>query len=465
MKNTTWILTSQKVCLGQELKPAWIFIENEKILEVSDQAPVGFSGEIVDMKSLVILPGLVDTHVHINEPGRTEWEGFQTATQAAAAGGITTLVDMPLNCIPETLSSAALEEKMKAIQDHCWMDVGFWGGATPDNLGDLPDFLESGILGVKTFMIDSGIPSFRPMSLLQIDQAMPALAKAHLPYLFHAELDSGESKKLPEGPDYQAFLFSRPKIWENKAIEGLIELARKHHCQTHIVHLSSAQALDSLRKAKAAGVPISAETCPHYLLLNEHSVSEFSPEGEQTLFKCCPPIREEANRLALWQGLLDGTLEMVVSDHSPCTPQLKHFASPGSQVDFSKAWGGVSSLQYTLSLLWTEGQKFSAPLPQISQWLSTNPAKLANLGSFKGKIAAGFDADLIVFDPEAQWTITPAGTYHRHKGSPYQGRKVQGQVLKTYLRGKKIFDLSSENQTNSFSPRPLGKFLLRGPHL
>lgn len=447
-----WILTSQNACIDESLKPAWIQIEGEKITAILDHAPTNFAGKTIDVGAHAILPGLVDTHVHINEPGRTDWEGFETATHAAAAGGVTTLVDMPLNCIPVTTTAAALKTKLDSIRGKLWVDTGFWGGATADNLADLPDLLESGVLGVKTFMIDSGIPEFSSMTPEQINNAMAILAKYKLPYLFHAELDQGETRGKPEGPSYDLFLRSRPKVWENNAIEQLIAFAKKHKAKTHIVHLSSAEALPSIREAKAAGIPISAETCPHYLLLSDRSVEQFEPHAENTLFKCCPPIREEKNRHALWNGLLAGTIDFIVSDHSPCTPTLKHFG----ENDFAKAWGGISSLQYSLPLLWTEGQKFSVPLPKLAEWLSTKPAKLAGLEAKKGAIAVGHDADFLVFDPKVEWTITPQETYHRHKGSPYLGRKVSGRVLRTFLRGEEIF------AEGKFCAKASGRFLLKG---
>jgi allantoinase len=287
------------------------------------------------------------------------------------------------------------------------------------------------------------------MSLAGIGGAMPELARRGLPYLFHAELDDGVAR--PQGPDYATFLKSRPRSWENKAIEGIITLAKKHRCRVHIVHLSSAEALPLISAAKSGGVQITVETCPHYLLLSDESVGCFEPASERTLFKCCPPIREEANRAALWKGLLGGTIDMVVSDHSPCTPALKRFA----EADFGTAWGGISSLQYTLPLLFTEGQRHGVTLSQLAEWLSVKPAALAGLGHRKGRIAPGFDADFAVFDPAASWRVTREGTLHRHKGSPYQGRELRGKVVQTFLRGVKIFD------DGKFPAAARGVFLLR----
>ncbi|MGZ3662070.1 MAG: allantoinase AllB, partial [Bdellovibrionota bacterium] len=407
------------------------------------------AARIDDAGDLVIMPGLVDSHVHVNEPGRTDGEGFETATQAAAAGGATTLVDMPLNCIPVTTTAKAFRAKLEAVAGKLAVDVGFWGGAIGGGQADLPRLLDSGVLGVKTFLIDSGIPEFPPMTLSEIDAAMPELARRGLPYLFHAELDGGE--KLPDGPDYETFLHSRPKSWENNAIKAVIELARKHNAHVHIVHLSSSEALPMIAAAKKDGVKLTVETCPHYLLLSNTQVEKFEPASERTLFKCCPPIREEANRQALWEGLLSGVIDMVVSDHSPCTPALKKFGS----ADFGAAWGGISSLQYTLSLLWTEGQRHCITFPQLTKWLCEGPARLAGL-SQKGSIAPGSDADFVLFDSNAKTRITFDGTFHRHKNSPYQGRELQGKVCRTILRGETIFD------AGKFPVEPRGGFLLRG---
>ncbi len=445
-----WYLTSAAVCAGGEPKRAWIEIEGEKIISLRDTAPA--SGRVEDRGDLVILPGLVDSHVHVNEPGRTDWEGFSTATQAAAAGGVTALVDMPLNCIPVTTSAHALREKLLAVKDKLSIDVGFWGGGIGGSQKELPELLEAGVLGVKTFLIDSGIPEFPPMTLAEVDRAMPELAQRGLPYLFHAELDQGETKGEPAGPDYETFLRSRPKAWENNAIQSIIMLAKKHRAHAHIVHLSSGEAIAMIREAKKEGLRITVETCPHYLVLSNIQVKAFEPESEQTLFKCCPPIREEENRQRLWRGLLEGDIDMVVSDHSPCTPALKGFG----RNDFAAAWGGISSLQFTLPLLWTEGQKHGAKLSQLARWLCAAPAQMAGLGQRKGQIAAGFDADFAIFDPKQKWRVTHAGTHHRHKHSPYQGRELAGKVVETVLRGQTIY------RDGKFAGGTRGAFLLKG---
>jgi allantoinase len=444
-----FFITSRSVCAENRLQRLWIEVENGEIKALHKTAPTDPGATIKAYDEFVILPGLVDSHVHVNEPGRTEWEGFETATHAAAAGGATTLVDMPLNCIPVTTSKEALHAKLEAVKGKLSVDVGFWGGATSANAKELPALLDAGVLGVKTFTIDSGIPEFPPMSMEGIDKAMPELAKRGLPYLFHAELDDGENR--PQGPDYATFLHSRPRSWEENAIEGILKLAKKHNASVHIVHLSAASAIPKIEAAKKDGVRVTVETCPHYLLLSDTQVNKFEPANQRTLFKCCPPIREESNRAQLWEGLLTGAIDMVVSDHSPCTPALKKFET----TDFGAAWGGIAGLQYTLPLIWTEGQRHAITFPQLTKWLCEQPAKLAGLENRKGKIAPGFDADFAVFDSNVNWNITPADTFHRHKGSPYLGRRVMGKVVGTYLRGEKIYE------EGKFPGKPRGEFLLK----
>lgn len=383
----------------------------------------------------ILMPGLVDTHVHINEPGRTEWEGFDTATQAAAAGGITTLVDMPLNCTPVTTTAQALQQKLDCLGGQLWVDCGFWGGVVPDNLEALEELLEAGVLGVKSFTIDSGIDDFPPVDERHIRQAMPLIAKFDLPYLIHAELDRGPRPAAVIGSSYRGFLASRPRRWENDAIALMIELATEarqqgHDVRVHIVHLSSSDALGAIEQARERGLRITAETCPHYLTL----AAEGCADGE-TLYKCCPPIREEENRQALWRGLEQGIIDFVVSDHSPCTPRLKHLESG----DLEQAWGGISSLQFGLPLIWSEARGRGIDLAEVVQWMAASPARFAGLAGTKGEIAEGCDADLVVFNDNAGFTIRPELIKYRHKMTPYRDRPVFGVVERTLLRGQVVF--------------------------
>jgi allantoinase len=375
--------------------------------------------EVVLATDEVLVPGLVDCHVHVNEPGRTEWEGFATATRAAAAGGVTTIVDMPLNSLPPTVDVAALEVKRKAADGQCAVDVAFWGGAVPGNSGELAALHEAGVVGVKCFLVDSGVPEFPP--LLDPGPALEAVAAFDGLLIAHAE--DGTLVGDASGPRYADFVASRPAVAEDSAIALLLRRARETGARVHVVHLSSASALPLLAEARASGVRVTVETCPHYLALTAEEV----PDGD-TRFKCCPPVRGAANRDALWQGLADGVIDMVVSDHSPCTPELKRLESG----DFGAAWGGIASLQIGLPVVWTEARRRGHTLAEVVTWMAARPAALVGLPR-KGRIAPGADADLAVVAPEAEFTVGPL--HHRNPLTPYTGRRLHGVVRQTWLRG------------------------------
>ncbi len=430
----TFALKSLRCIIEGREQAAVVVVSAGKIREILPHDTVADCA-LEDLGNQILMPGLVDSHVHINEPGRTEWEGFNTATQAAAAGGITTVVDMPLNCTPVTTTADALQQKIDSLGNQLWIDCGFWGGVVPESLDDLEELVEAGVLGVKSFTIHSGIDDFQRVDESHIRRAIPILAKHNIPYLIHAELDKEDSEPAEIGTRYQSFLASRPKAWENDAIDMMIDLCReaKHEGNDghiHIVHLSSAEAIPAIAAAQQEGLRISAETCPHYLTL----FAENCPDGK-TLFKCCPPIREDGNRHKLWEGLAGGTIQFVVSDHSPCTPQLKHIDSG----DIEKAWGGISSLQFGLSLIWSEARERGYSIAEVSQWMSTRPAGFAGLGHLKGKIAPGYDADLVVFDDDGEYLITADIIKYRHKITPYEGKTVKGVVRSTYVRGTKVY--------------------------
>lgn len=444
-------IRSQRVVTNKGVHAATVIIKNGLIDAVRehDYQP---NCAVEDLGNKVLMPGLVDSHVHINEPGRTEWEGFNTATQAAAAGGITTLVDMPLNCIPVTINKQAFDEKLDAVVDKLWVDCGFWGGVIPDSVNDLDELLDAGVLGVKSFLIDSGIEEFPNVEAKDIRAAMPILAKHDVAYLIHAELDCGGFNNAIINDKYNSFLESRPKKWENDAISLMVELARESqekgdNCKVHIVHLSSDEALASIAQAKSEGLRFTAETCPHYLTI----ASENIPDGK-TLFKCCPPIREDKNREHLWQAITDGRLDFIVSDHSPCTPELKHIDTG----DLEKAWGGISALQFGISLIWTEAKERGFSLVDIVRLMSTKTAEFAGLDSVKGAIKIGNHADFLIFDPNTEFTITNEMIKHRHNITPYAGRKVFGQVKQTFVRGHLVY------QQDEFIDLPIGRPLLKG---
>ncbi len=438
MKNSlsvpAFALRGRRVIIDGREQPASVIVEAGKVARILGyDEPLSCTVEEIGEK--VLMPGLVDTHVHINEPGRTEWEGFNAATQAAAAGGITTVVDMPLNCTPVTTTAAALREKLDSLGNQLWVDCGFWGGVVPDNLDDLDQLLRAGVLGVKSFTIHSGIHDFPQVNASHIRRAIPIIAAHKVPYLIHAELDRDNTPPADIGTSYQRFLESRPRRWENEAVDLLIALAAEadyvgHAVRIHIVHLSSMDAIPKIERARARGLSVTAETCPHYLTL----FAEACPDGK-TLYKCCPPIRENYNRTALWQGLANGAIEFIVSDHSPCTPQLKLLDSG----DLENAWGGISSLQFGLPLVWTEARDRGFALAQVVDWMATRPARFAGLGGTKGRIAPGYDADMVVFDDTSEFMISREIIKSRHKITPYEGRKVTGRVEKTLLRGSTIF--------------------------
>lgn len=429
-------LHSSRVFLDQGFTAASVVIRGDKIeTVVIDGDPLPENVHVTDLGDDILMPGLVDTHVHVNEPGRTEWEGFNTATSAAAAGGITTVVDMPLNCSPVTVTAQALQQKLDILDNKLWIDCGFWGGVVPQHLDDLEDLLKAGVLGVKSFTIHSGLDEFPQVNATHISQAIPILAKYDVPYLIHAELDDDDSEPADIGRSYQSFLASRPRSWEDNAINMMIEQlrqARKHGVdgRVHIVHLSSADAIPAIAKARSEGLHLTTETCPHYLTL----FAETIPDGK-TLYKCCPPIREDENRQRLWQGLADKHIDFIVSDHSPCTPELKHIDSG----DIEKAWGGISSLQFGLSLIWTEAKVQGYSMEEVIDWMAARPAQFAGLDGRKGKIAPGLDADLVVFDDKHSYTIEAKDILYRNKITPYEGKTVCGLVKQTYLRGRKIF--------------------------
>lgn len=415
-----------RALLGAEgFSEGWVIIDGEVIVEVSATAPEGV--EVISYGDAALTPGLVDAHVHINEPGRTEWEGFFTATQAALAGGVTTVVDMPLNCIPVTTSVPALEEKLASLGGQLHVDVGFWGGVVPGNRDELSPLIHRGALGCKAFMCHSGIDDFPDSQRETLKEAMLTLKEAGAPLLVHAELERPLTKPCSAEPSaYESYLHARPSSWEVEAIALLIELVRETGCRAHIVHLSAAEALPMIAEAKAEGLPLSVETCPHYLCLTAEEIG-----SGQTQFKCAPPIRSAENREALWRGLEEGVIDFIVSDHSPCTPELKKFETG----DFHDAWGGISSLQLGLPNIWTEVKRRKIAPAQLLKWLCEGPAHFAGLSHRKGKLAAGYDADIVVWEPESSFVLEPADLRFKHKLSPYLGRHLCGRVTHTYLRG------------------------------
>jgi allantoinase len=426
--------------LPDSIRPASIEIQNGRIeaIEPYDRSPD------IDAADNYILPGLVDTHVHINEPGRTEWEGFRSATRAAAAGGITTLVDMPLNSLPATTTVENLRAKVAAAKDQCFVDYGFWGGVVADNQQHIASLAEAGVLGYKCFLVHPGIDGFTMVNRAQLEAALPAVAGSGLPLLVHAELPGpieSASRHLEHWERYSTYLASRPDAAEVEAIRLMIELCRRYKCRVHIVHLSSVEALPDMNAARAEGLPITIETCPHYLHFAAEDIAD-----RATQFKCAPPIRSRPNRERLWQALADAEIDLIATDHSPCLPEMKQRGG-GS---FRDAWGGIASLQLSLPIIWTDAMKHGFAINHVCRWMCEQPARIAGLAHRKGSIRAGLDADLVIFNPDRTQQVDAARLEHRHPVTPYSGETLEGIVEMTFVRGEKVFD------RGAFAPSPKG---------
>jgi len=444
-----WALRCRRVVTPSGVRDVAVVVEGKTIVDVVAPEALPAGCPVEDVGDRVVLPGLIDTHVHINEPGRTEWEGFATATRAAAAGGITTLVDMPLNSSPVTTTVLALALKLQAARGKLAVDCGFYGGVVPGGSGQVPPLIAAGVLGFKAFLCHSGIDEFPSATEPELRVVLPELARAGVPLLVHAELTGPAQIAAPatvsERRSYRRHLASRPRAWELEAIRLMIDLCREFRCHVHIVHLSSADALPLLARAREEGLPLTVETCPHYLIF----AAEEIPDGD-TRYKCAPPIRERENRERLWDGLRHGLIDTIGSDHSPAPPELKHLDTG----DVFRAWGGIASLQVALPAVWTEASRRGFTIADLTRWMSKNPAELVGLSSQKGAIAPGRDADLVVFDPESTFAVDQTALYHRHKATPYEGRALKGRVETTYLRGRAVYRCSG------FSPSNWGRSLL-----
>jgi allantoinase len=455
------IIRGKRVVLPQGLQAAQIHTVGGKIAAIAHyDAPLP-SSPLHDAGELIVMSGVVDTHVHINEPGRTDWEGFETATRAAAAGGVTTLIEMPLNSIPATTTAAAYQQKVAAAEGKLSADVGFWGGVVPGNARDITPLWDAGAFGFKCFLVPSGVAEFEGVAESDLREVLPVLRQLEAPLLVHAELpgpiDAATARLGPHASrrEYANYLASRPRAAEDDAIAMLIRLAREFGVHIHIVHLSSSDSVAQIQAARVAGLPLTVETCPHYLTFKAEEI----PAGA-THFKCAPPIREAANREKLWAALADGTIDVIATDHSPCPPAMKL----PTEGDFLRAWGGIASLQLALSIVWTQtraggysvGRIWQSPVQSIARWLCEAPARLAGLSLRKGSIAVGCDADFAIWDPDRAFRVDAAALYHRHKITPYAGRELFGTVETTFLRGAKVFD------RGEFAPQPHGRVLRRG---
>ena len=429
MSEPQFALRSQHVVLPDREGPATVVIRGERIAAIEPYDIELGETPAEDLGSLWLSPGLVDCHVHLNEPGRTQWEGFATATRAAAAGGITTLVDMPLNCIPATTDVAALQAKRRAATAQVVVDVGFFGGVIPGNAHELGPLMDAGVLGFKAFLIESGVDEFPHVRQSDLRAAMPKLAARGVPLLAHCELDLGAPDVTGPTTSYQTYLRSRPSAWEDAAIELLLRLSEETGCPAHVVHLSSASALETIDAARTRGAELSVETCPHYLYFAAENIPDGNP-----CYKCAPPIREEANRNQLWSALKNGVIDFVVSDHSPCSPDLKRLSSG----DVMEAWGGIAGLQLSWSATWTAARRQGVACAELLRTMSEKPADFVGL-PHKGRIRVGADADLAVLDPDQLRTVDAETLHHRHSTTPYAGEQLWGEVRRTYLRGRQIF--------------------------
>src|SRR5271169_1180384 len=436
---------SERIVTPDGIRPGAIIIRDGKIGRFLPANPIPANIEVHNFGESAILPGLVDSHLHINDPGRAKWEGFETATRAAAAGGYTTLVDMPLNCLPPTATVAALGAKRQAAAGRCWVDWLAWGGlvseSASDNQAEIEALAAAGVPGFKCFLIHPGIDGFTMVTEAELRAALPHVARTGLPLLVHAELpgpideatrrlQNNNNNEDADWRRYSTYLQSRPEEAELAAIRLLLSLCRQYKFRLHIVHLSASSALAELCAARAEGLPVSVETCPHYL----HFCAEEIPDGA-TLCKCAPPIRSRENRERLWQGLKDGIIDLVATDHSPCPPAMKRL----DEGSFKTAWGGISSLSLALPLMWTQAQQRGFTLTDLTRWMAEAPARLAGCSARKGRIAEGFDADFVIFEPEAEFVVTEDRLYYRYPVSPYLGQKLRGAVRATYLRGQVVF--------------------------
>ncbi|MFL5811623.1 MAG: allantoinase AllB [Flavisolibacter sp.] len=441
---STGAIYSKRCWLDNELKEATVFFDQGLITKVIEGQRRHFEN-IYNAGTRVLMPGVVDAHVHVNEPGRTDWEGFETATMAAAAGGTTTIIDMPLNASPVTTTKAALEKKLEAAAKNLHVNCGFYGGLVPGNYNELESLIGAGVLGIKAFLTDSGIDEFPNVGRKELEEAMPLLEQYHIPLLVHCELDDDVQVQQGNPVSYQNYLASRPRSWENNAVAMMVDLCRKYRCQVHIVHVSSAEVLSMIEQAKQEGLPLTAETCPHYIFFHAEEIPDAN-----CLFKCAPPIREEANNILLKHALKNDTLDFLASDHSPAPVAMKELHSGNLQ----KAWGGIAGLQFLLSASWT-ALKETMSLNQLIPLVTEHPARFLRIDSSKGFIKEGHDADFVIWSPEESFPVKEDMTFHKHKISPYVSRKVFGKVHSTYVNGNLVFNEGQIIKKNS------GKWLLR----
>ena len=425
-------ISGRNICTPEGMREGTVLVKAGVIVDILTGPTGAVSQTEIDIGESVLMPGIIDPHVHINEPGRSDWEGFNTATRSAAAGGVTTLVDMPLNSSPVTTTADAFDKKLAATEGQLHVNGGFWGGIVPGNKPEIEKLIDKGVLGFKAFLTHSGIDEFPNVTELDLHAAMPIIARHQLPLLVHCELTTNVQPP-PAGNDqsYKNYLSSRPRQWEDDAIALMIRLCEQYQCRVHIVHLSSAGSIEQIKQARQKGLPITVETAQHYLYFNAEEIPD-----AQTAYKCAPPIREKENNEQLWQALEQGIIDFVATDHSPAPPALKEINS-GNLI---KAWGGIASLQLALPVLWTAARRRNIPVAHMAGWLCEKPAILPGLQKSKGRIAKGFDADFVVWDPDKPFRVTAEALYHKHKITPYINQELYGVVKQTWLAGQLIFE-------------------------
>ena len=436
------IIKSNRIITPSGIRPGYIIINDGVIEDVVEQLSSVSEVTVTDAGNAVVMAGIIDPHVHINEPGRTDWEGFDTATRAAIAGGITTVVDMPLNSTPVTTTAKAFDQKIAATKNQLHTNVGFWGGVVPGNENEIEGLIKCGVFGFKAFLTHSGIDDFANVIEADLVKVMPIIARHGLPLLVHCELTDSINRVNHNNRSYANYLASRPAFWEDDAIALMIRLCEQFNCRVHIVHVSSASAIIQIEQAKQKGLPLTAETAQHYLYFCAEEIKD-----GQTQFKCAPPIRNKANNNQLWKALQNGILNFVATDHSPATPDLKEITSG----NFLKAWGGIASLQIALPVLWTAAKQRNIGVVHIAKWLSENPAKLIGLEHKKGRIEKGYDADLVIWNPDESFTVTEQMILHKHKITPYLGEQLYGTVHSTYLGGMVVYHANGQLQLQAGS--------------
>ena len=448
----TVAIKSNQVVLPDRIIGGYVVIDSISIIDIVPHLPRDVL-KIIDVGDKVLMPGVIDPHVHINEPGRTDWEGFNTATKAALAGGITSLVDMPLNSSPVTTTVKAFEEKLFAAGKNLNTNCGFWGGIVPGNENEIEPLIQKGVLGFKAFLTHSGIDDFPNVTEIDLRKAMPVIAKYNLPLLVHCELTDNEHRlTINNHQSYQEYLLSRPKKWEDDAIALMIRLCEEFNCRVHIVHLSSADSIQQIKNAKQRGLPLTVETAQHYLYFTSEEIMD-----GQCVFKCAPPIREKKNNDQLWEALKEGIIDFVATDHSPAPPGIKELETG----NFTKAWGGISSLQWALPILWSSAKERGFDLRDVCKWLCQNPAKLIGKENKKGKIEKGYNADLIVWDPHKKFTVEEGLIQHRHKFTPYMHEQLSGVVEQTWIGGERVYNKGEMNLNHGKILLPDGEKLHR----